>query len=300
MDSSGNFLLGQRTNYKSWSGWWEFPGGKLEKYETPIKALNREIHEELGVKIINPEKWVTRSFSYDDLDVILYFFKVFRWEGEIQSKEGQPLVWSNIEKLDISFILPPNQFVIKAIHLPNYYAITNLFETTLDSFMSQLTSKIKGGIKLIQVREKHLSCKEYKDFANKIIDLSKPQGVKVMINSDINLAYELLADGVHLNSIQLHKIKEFPRDLVVGVSCHTKEDLDVAEEKGADFAVLSPVNETLSHPNRTAMGWKGFKELVTEYSLPVYALGGMSQHDIDEAQRCGGIGIASQRSIWLD
>ena len=74
-------LLGQRPPPKSWNGWWEFPGGKIEKGETSVDALYREIYEEIGVKISQFKKWVTRKYSYGGNDITLHFFKVQKWEG---------------------------------------------------------------------------------------------------------------------------------------------------------------------------------------------------------------------------
>ena len=80
-------LLAQRPPPKSWEGWWEFPGGKIEKNETPVDALYREVYEEIGVKITQFTKWVTRKYSHEGNDIKLHFFKVYKWEGEIVSKE---------------------------------------------------------------------------------------------------------------------------------------------------------------------------------------------------------------------
>ena len=119
-----------------------------------------------------------------------------------------------------------------------------------------------------------------------------------LINSKIKLAYELSADGVHLNSKQIHDIDKFPKDLIVGASCHNMKDLDAAEKKGANFAVLSPINKTLSHPKASSIGWDTFSSLAIKYTMPIYALGGMTLKDVKRAQSAGGIGVASQRDVW--
>jgi 8-oxo-dGTP diphosphatase len=298
VNSSNHVLINQRTALQSWSGWWEFPGGKLEKNETPRQALDREIYEELGVEVIEAKQWVTRSFSYEDTDVILYFFKILKWSGDASSKEGQLLSWEFFEKIDLSRVLPPNKFVAGAINLPDHYAITNLSEMPLFLFIQQLENRIKNGTKLIQVREKELSDYEYKKFAQQILEVCRGRDVKVMINSNINLAYELSADGVQLNSGQIHTINKFPKELIIGASCHNIKDLDVAEMKGANFAVLSPINKTLSHPKASPIGWEELSKLAIKYTMPIYALGGMALGDVERAQSAGAIGIASQRDIW--
>jgi len=291
-------LLGQRPPQKSWEGWWEFPGGKIEKGETSSDALYREVYEEIGVKITQFKKWVTRKYSYDGNDITLHFFKVQKWEGEVTSKENQKLVWAYLKNPNVSPILPANLFVQKAFDLPKYYAITNLSETSKKVFFNQLQNKISNGLKMIQVREKNISFDKFKIFSNEVIKICKPKGVKVIINSDVNLAYEINADGVHLTSKDLISIKKIPKNLIVSASCHTQEEIDIAEKLNINFLVLSAIKKTLSHPDIKPIGWDEFENIANRVNTPIYALGGLGVNDYSIALENGAIGIASQRSIW--
>ena len=67
---------------------------------------------------------------------------------------------------------------------------------------------------------------------------------------------------------------------------------------GLDFVVLSPVLKTRSHPKAKPMGWRIFKEMANQSSIPVYPLGGLTVSDLNTSFDCGGVGISSQRSIW--
>ena len=291
-------LLGQRPFPKSWEGWWEFPGGKIKKNETFVDALYREIYEEIGIKITKFKKWVTRQYSYDNLDVTLQFFKVYKWDGEITPKENQKLVWTNLKNPNVSPILPANLFIQNAFDLPSYYAITNLSESPKKLFLEQLQEKIDNGLEMIQIREKDISFEELKKFSKEVIKICKPQGVKVIINSYINLAHELKADGVHLTSKDLNSIKKIPQNLIVSASCHTQKDIDIAEKIKIHFIVLSTVKKTLSHPDMKPMGWNKFRKIANKVNIPIYALGGLGIEDYQIALENGAIGIASQRSIW--
>jgi len=291
-------LLGQRPFPKSWEGWWEFPGGKIKKNETFVDALYREIYEEIGIKITKFKKWVTRQYSYDNLDVTLQFFKVYKWDGEITPKENQKLVWTNLKNPNVSPILPANLFIQNAFDLPSYYAITNLSELPKKLFLKQLQEKIDNGLEMIQIREKDISFEELKKFSKEVIKICKPQGVKVIINSYINLAHELKADGVHLTSKDLNSIKKIPQNLIVSASCHTQKDIDIAEKIKIHFIVLSTVKKTLSHPDMKPMGWNKFRKIANKVNIPIYALGGLGIEDYQIALENGAIGIASQRSIW--
>ena len=66
MHDNGSVLLAERPAGKPWSGYWEFPGGKVEANETPLEALKRELKEELGIVVQRAYPWLTRSFDYAD------------------------------------------------------------------------------------------------------------------------------------------------------------------------------------------------------------------------------------------
>jgi 8-oxo-dGTP diphosphatase len=298
INANHQVLLGQRPPPKPWEGWWEFPGGKIEKGETSVDALYREIYEEIGVKITQFKKWVTRKYFYDGNDITLHFFKVQKWEGEVTSKENQKLVWTSLQNPNVSPILPANLFVQKAFDLPKHYAITNLSETSKKVFFNQLHNKISNGLKMIQVREKNISFDEFKIFSKEVVEICKPKNVKVIINSDVNLAYETKADGVHLTSKDLISINKIPKNLIVSASCHTQEEIDIAEKLNINFLVLSAIKKTLSHPDIKPIGWDEFEKIVNRVNTPIYALGGLGVNDYSIALENGAIGIASQRSIW--
>jgi 8-oxo-dGTP diphosphatase len=151
---------------------------------------------------------------------------------------------------------------------------------------------------LIQIREKNLIETELEALIIRIKKILHHTNVRIIINSNIDLAYEYELDGVHLNSKQLHELSRFPKDLLVGASCHSENDLKVAEEKNADFAVLGSVKKTLTHPDLEPMGWVRFNKLVNNSNIPIYSIGGMTNRIFYPHLNMVAIGIASQRAIW--
>ena len=137
-----------------------------------------------------------------------------------------------------------------------------------------------------------------KAFARRVISIARPHHAKVIINTDLDLARELQADGVHLTSQQLMALQSRPMDLLCGASCHYPAELAQAEKLGLDYVVLAPVMPTLSHPDARTLGWENFAYLIRDYPLPVYALGGLQATDLTTAWQHGAHGIAMQRAVW--
>lgn len=290
-------LLGKRPKSKLWNGWWEFPGGKIKSNESPLEALKREINEELEISIIKTQPWITRVHYYDNQAFKLHFFKIFEWKNSPKAIEHDELRWVDVNKPNINPILPANKIIFKALKLPLICAITNMDEFEGDFFQA-LENKIKTGINLIQIREKSLNKIELENFSKKILDIAKPLNTKVVINSNLQLAKKLQADGIHLNSNQIYEKLDIPKQMLIGCSCHSIKDLKQAERIGSDFAFYSPVKKTLTHPNLKPIGWKKFQKSINQIQIPVYALGGMTIEDIEISMKFGSIGIASQRAIW--
>ncbi len=297
------FLLASRPQGKGWAGWWEFPGGKMEAGETPEHALTRELGEELGIQPTSTQQWLIRRFDYPETHdspaktVLLHFYFVTSWQGELAPRENQALSWQSAENITVSPVLPANVPIMKALALPPVYVISNLAELGEQTFFAMLEDQLARGLRLIQVREKHLSKEAFMKFSAQVIGLAKPYGAKVLISQDIGLARDLGAHGVHLPSRAMLMLKTKPAGLMVAASCHNATELAHAQTLELDFVVLSPVKSTLSHPEAEPLGWQAFAEMSANTTLPVYALGGMQLNDLPIALAYGARGVAIQRGV---
>ena len=101
----GHFLLTSRPPGKVYAGYWEFPGGKIEPGESVVQALQRELHEEIGIHIENATPWQVETMDYPHALVRLNFCKVFAWQGELEMREGQSFAWQCLP-VQVSPVLP--------------------------------------------------------------------------------------------------------------------------------------------------------------------------------------------------
>ena len=99
------FLLTSRPAGKVYAGWWEFPGGKLERGESVEAALARELHEELGIDVVDVRPWHVTRVDYTHARVRLHFCKVLAWRGAIAMREGQAMAWQSLP-VTVAPVLP--------------------------------------------------------------------------------------------------------------------------------------------------------------------------------------------------
>jgi 8-oxo-dGTP diphosphatase len=194
--------------------------------------------------------------------------------------------------------LPAHAPVLRALQLPFEYAITHAGEMGEAQQLRALDERLAQGLRLIQVREKSMRAPALEHFAQSVLARARPHGAIVLINSDVELALRLGADGVHLAAAQLAHMKRRPALGWCAASCHNAAELARAAQLGIDFAVLGPVQATPSHPDSMPLGWEGFTALARGATMPIFALGGIRPGDLETAWRCGAQGIAMVRGSW--
>lgn len=297
-NAGGQILISLRNKHLHQGGLWEFPGGKIEPDETAVQALARELKEELDLTITAIAPLITIKHRYPDLNVQLHVFSVDSYTGTPKSCHCQPFRWVAPEEL-INYDFPEaNQPIITAARLPSYYAIWEDDDPALSLF--KLKKILEKDIKLIQARLKTLPPDQIELVLKQAQPLCKEHDAILMLNSAIPRVNQIACAGIHLTSAHLMACEQRPQHTQwIAASCHNLGELLHAQKIGVDFVVLAPVLPTPTHPDADVLGWEKFAGLVDRINLPVYALGGMTSHDLPTAQQAGAQGIAAIRAFLV-
>jgi len=288
--ADGSFLLAQRPAGKVCAGWWEFPGGKVEPGEPAAAALARELREELGIGVLKAYPWISRVHVYEHAVVMLHFCRVVEWRGEPHGREGQALAWQRVGEPALEPMLPANGPVLASLALPLEYAITDAESLGLEGMLACAQMRLEQGLRMIQVRDRGFAQRNL--LISELKEKAARHGARLLVNSGP------AADGIHYPAAQLMKLKSRPPEILAGASCHTVQELGHAMAIGMDFAVLGPVRATATHPGARTLGWEGFARIAANASIPVYAIGGLTREDLDNARAAGAHGLAMIRGSW--
>jgi thiamine-phosphate pyrophosphorylase len=165
-----------------------------------------------------------------------------------------------------------------------------------DSLLHVISRKLIEGPDWIQIREKDLAARELFALVRSVLDLPNPRGVKILVNSRVDVAIAARAAGAHLpsDSPPAHLWRAIvPPGFLLGVSCHSVEEVRQAEQEGADYVLFAPVFPPLSKPSdRPALGLAELSRASESARIPVLALGGITRENAEVCVAAGASGIA--------
>lgn len=181
------------------------------------------------------------------------------------------------------------------------YAVTDrtwLGEKTLPQAVEE---SLKGGVTMVQLREKHLDESAFQEEALTIQALCRRYGVPFLINDDVDLAVAVNADGVHVgqHDMEAGQVREkIGPDKILGVSAQTVEQALKAQAAGADYLGVGAVFPTGTKDDADAVSYDTLKAICAAVDIPVVAIGGIGAHNV-KALACSGIcGIAVVSAIY--
>ena len=194
----------------------------------------------------------------------------------------------------------PNPLSSYPLHF-RLYAITDRQLCAPRTLYDTIHDLLDVGVSAIQLREKDLSDAEYIKLAEPLCRLCHTYSAQLFINSRIEIAMEVGANGLHLpgDSTSVQKVIEQTNGcFIIGSSVHTLTEAKQRETEGADFITYSPIYPTLSKPDYgPAVGVEKLRNVAEGVNIPVFALGGITPERVSECLNVGAYGVAVMSGV---
>jgi 8-oxo-dGTP diphosphatase len=283
-NAKNEVLIAKRKPEQFKADFWEFAGGKIENNETKQQTLEREINEELGIKITNCEYKFNLIQKYPQKIVDLAVFVISQYTGKIIGKEGQEIQWVGRKNIKNYQLLPTVMPIFNRLTLAKIYNILNYD----NNFWQNLEHK-KHKIQMLQLRSKiDVDNKE----VVKIHQVCLQNNIKLILNIP-NIEENLdFCEGYHLTSEKLKNNVIYDKNKIISCATHNENEIKLANQINADIITLSPINKTTTHLDTKILGVKKARKLAQISTSLVYFLGGMQKNDISLAQKNNAFGVA--------
>ena len=180
------------------------------------------------------------------------------------------------------------------------YLVTDEKACLEKDFYVCIEEAIKGGVKIVQLREKNISTKDFYEKALKVKEICKNYGVLFIINDRLDIAQAVEADGVHLgqSDIPIEKAREILKDkFLIGATARKIEEAKKAELLGADYIGSGAIFGTSTKDNAKKLEMEVLKKIVSSVKIPVFAIGGININNVGILQNIGLQGICSVSGI---
>lgn len=176
------------------------------------------------------------------------------------------------------------------------YLITDRHQTNGRPLAAVVRAALEGGVRMVQLREKDLSGRELFALATELRRLTREFGARLIINDRLDIALAAGADGVHIGTASLPVAvvrRILGPEMLIGYSAHGVAEAEQAQVDGADFVTFGPVYHT---PSKAAygepVGVPKLAEAAKHLTIPVFALGGITESSVAEVMATGADGIA--------
>lgn len=181
------------------------------------------------------------------------------------------------------------------------YAVTDRSWLNGQTLYEQVEQALKGGVTLVQLREKGLGAEQFLQEARQIQQLCRRFGVPLIINDSIEVALAVDADGVHLgqddaNAAQARQL--LGKDKIIGVSAHNVQEALQAVQDGADYLGSGAVFGSGTKTNVSTLPIQTLQEICNAVPIPVVAIGGITEQNLQQLSGSGIAGAAVVSAIF--
>ncbi len=177
-----------------------------------------------------------------------------------------------------------------ALQLPPLYAILDPDETRGRLADRMLRELLEGGVKVLQLRVKSLPPVDFLELATKAREATRAHRCQLIINDRVDIALASDADGVHLgqDDLPLSAGRRLMGERIVGISTHDMDQAKEAERSGADYIGFGPMfGSKTKATGYEARGAEMLKRIRTAVKIPVVAIGGITEENVQQVWRAG-------------
>ena len=180
------------------------------------------------------------------------------------------------------------------------YFITDSTGLSENEFTERIRSALRGGVTLLQIREKERSTKEYIHLAKTVHEITKEYGVPLIVDDRLDVAMACDAEGVHLGGDDMD-ISDARRivgdDMIIGATAKTVERAQAAFRDGADYLGVGAIYPTSTKVKTVLTSTETLREICKAVPIPVNAIGGLNKNNLDILRGTGISGICTVSAI---
>lgn len=181
------------------------------------------------------------------------------------------------------------------------YAVTDRHWLDGRRLIDVVRESLDGGVTMVQLREKTLEEGKFLEEAKELQALCRERGVPFLVNDNVEIAREMNADGVHVGQSDMEALDVraiLGPDKILGVSAQTVEQAILAEKHGADYLGVGAVFPTGSKDDADDVSYDTLKAICQAVSIPVVAIGGITQQNVEKLAGSGICGVAVISAIY--
>ena len=181
------------------------------------------------------------------------------------------------------------------------YAVTDRHWLDGRTLLDVVKESLDGGVTMLQLREKTLEEGRFLEEARELQAMCRERHIPFIVNDNVDIAKAMDADGIHVGQSDMEALDvraKLGPDKIIGVSAHTVEEALLAERHGADYLGVGAVFPTGSKDDADEVSYETLKAICDAVSIPVVAIGGVSQANVAQLAGSGICGVAVISAIY--